>query len=85
MRGFRRGQSRDSCWLSKQKPVSELKQCIHRLTVNLAVGQERGCVSSTSRSRFGVRASHRYYSDWLSAESRSTDNLWMNRTQEQFC
>ncbi len=55
-----------------------LTQCIHKLSVNLAVGQERGFVRSTSRSRFGVRASHRYCCDWLSAQSRSTD-LRMHR------
>ncbi len=49
--------------------------------MNLAVRQERGWVRSTSRSRFGVRASQRYCCDWLSAQSRSTDNLWMHRAQ----
>ena len=58
-----------------------IDQCIHKLSVNLAVGQERGCVRSTSRSRFGVRASQRYCCDWLSAQSHSTDNLGMHRDQ----
>ncbi len=53
--------------------------CIRKPLVNLAGSQERGCVRSTSRSRFGVRASHRYCCDWLSAQSRSTDSLWMHR------
>ncbi len=30
--------------------VGSVRQCIHKLSVNLAVGQERGCVHSTSRS-----------------------------------
>ncbi len=39
--------------------------------MNLAGSPERGCVRSTSRSRFGVAASLRYCCDWLSAQSRA--------------
>ncbi len=53
-------------------------QCIRRLTVNVAGSPERGCVRSTSRSRFGVIASLRCCCDWLSAQSRSTDNSRMH-------
>ena len=35
------------------------RQCIRELSVNLAGSPERGCVRSTSRSRFGVVASLR--------------------------
>ncbi len=54
-------------------------QRIHKLSVNLAGSLERGCVRSTNRSRFGVAASLRCCCDWLSAQSRSTDNAWIHR------
>ncbi len=69
---------RPSPTLQFDSHAPDLRQCIHKLWVNLAVGQERGCVRSTSRSRFGVRASHQYCCDWLSAQSRSTGNLWIH-------
>ena len=41
------------------KPGLSANRCIRKSSVNLAVGQERGCVRSTSRSRFGMWVSHR--------------------------
>ncbi len=58
---------------------AEAPQRIHKLSVNLDGSPERGCVRSTSRSRCGVAASLRCCCDWLSAQSRSTDNAWMHR------
>ncbi len=80
-RDSNRGPTPKTAWVLNHKPTYSTmpNQCIHKLSVNLAGSPERGCVRSSSRSRFGVTASLRCCCDWLSAQPRSTDNAWMHR------